>query len=93
MDVHASPVELPELQEVLRTFQLRFRRPKSYQALERYAPWLLTELPHKHCDMLAQDVSGSSEQRLQEFLTKMQWDEEDLNPAAGPKAECLVLLC
>jgi SRSO17 transposase len=79
MDVHASPAELPELQEFLAGFQVRFRRPEGREALERYATGLLTELPNKNCDTLAQAVPGTSAQRLQEFLTNMQWDEEDLN--------------
>jgi SRSO17 transposase len=79
MDVHASPVELPELQEFLAAFQVRFRRPEGRKALERYTTGLLTALPNKNCDTLARAVPGSSEQRLQEFLTNMQWDEQDLN--------------
>src|ERR671916_3399925 len=79
MDVQASPAELPELQEFLASFQVRFRRPEGREALERYTTGLLTELPHKNCDTLAQAVPGTSEQRLQEFLTNMQWDEADLN--------------
>src|SRR5918992_4257612 len=79
MDVQASPAALPELQEFLGAFQVRFRRPEGRKALERYTTGLLTELPNKNCDTLAQAVPGSSEQRLQEFLTKMPWDEEDLN--------------
>jgi SRSO17 transposase len=79
MDVHASPAELPELQAFLGAFQVRFRRPEGREALERYTTGLLTELPNKNCDTMAQAVPGTSAQRLQEFLTKMQWDEEDLN--------------
>jgi SRSO17 transposase len=79
MDVHASPAELPELKEFLGAFQVRFRRPEGRQALERYTTGLLTELPNKNGDTLAQAVPGTNAQRLQEFLTKMQWDEEDLN--------------
>lgn len=79
MDVQASPAELPELQEFLASFQVRFRRPEGREALERYTTGLLTELPNKNCDTLAQAVPGTSEQRLQEFLTNMPWDEEDLN--------------
>src|ERR671925_1439882 len=79
MDVHASPAELPELKDFLGAFQVRFRRPEGGQALERYTTGLLTELPNKNCDTLAEAVPGTSEQRLQEFLTNMQWDEEDLN--------------
>jgi SRSO17 transposase len=79
MDVHASPAELPELREFLGSFQVRFRRPEGAEALERYTTGLLTELPNKNCDTMAQAIPGTSEQRLQEFLTNMQWDEEDLN--------------
>src|SRR5919108_1466208 len=79
MDVHASPDELPELQAFLGAFQVRFRRPEGRAALERYTTGLLTELPNKNCDTIAQAVPGTSAQRLQEFLTNMQWDEADLN--------------
>jgi SRSO17 transposase len=79
MDMHASPDELPELNEFLGNFQVRFRRPEGTESLERYTIGLLTELPNKHCDTIAQAVPGTSEQRLQEFLTNMHWDEEDLN--------------
>jgi SRSO17 transposase len=79
MDVHAGPAELPELHEFLASFQVRFRRPEGRRALERYTMGLLTEVPNKNCDTLAQAVPGTSEQRLQAFLTNMQWDEEDLN--------------
>jgi SRSO17 transposase len=79
MDVHASPATLPELEEFLAPFQVRFRRPEGAEALERYLTGLLTELPNKNCDTLAQAVPGTSEQRLQEFLTNMQWAHDDLN--------------
>jgi SRSO17 transposase len=79
MDIHASPAPLPELEEFLSAFQVRFRRPEGEEALERYLTGLLTELPNKNCDTLAEAVPGTSEQRLQEFLTNMQWDETDLN--------------
>lgn len=79
MDVQTSPAVLPELQEFLSAFQVRFRRPEGRHALERYTTGLLTELPNKNGDTIAQAVPGTSAQRLQEFLTNMQWDEEDLN--------------
>jgi len=79
MDIHASPASLPELDEFLATFQVRFRRPEGKAALERYLTGLLTELPNKNCDTMAEAVPGTNEQRLQEFLTNMQWDEQDLN--------------
>jgi SRSO17 transposase len=79
MDIHASPASLPELDEFLATFQVRFRRPEGKAALERYLTGLLTELPNKNCDTMAEAVPRTNEQRLQEFLTNMQWDEQDLN--------------
>jgi SRSO17 transposase len=79
MDIHASPSTLPELEEFLSTFQARFRRPEGKAALERYLTGLLTELPNKNCDTMATAVPGTSEQRLQELLTNMHWDEQDLN--------------
>jgi hypothetical protein len=79
MDVYASPAELPELQEFLGSFRVRFRRPEGAHTLERYMRGLLTELPNKNCDTIAQGVPGTSEQHPQEFLTNMQWDEDDLN--------------
>jgi SRSO17 transposase len=79
MDVHASPESLAELQEFLGHFQVRFRRREGRAALERYTTGLLTELPNKNCDTMAQAVPATSQQRLQEFLTNMAWDEEDLN--------------
>jgi SRSO17 transposase len=77
--VHASLTELPELNAFLSAFQVRFRRPEGAAALERYMTGLPTELPNKNCDTMAQAIPGTSEQRLQEFLTNMQWDEHDLN--------------
>jgi SRSO17 transposase len=79
MDVHASLASLPELDDFLSTFKVRFHRPEAEAALERYLTGLLTELPKKNCDTMAQAVPGTHEQRLQGFLTTMQWDEEELN--------------
>ena len=67
------------MDDFLSTFKIRFRRPEAEAALERYLTGLLTELPNKKCDTMAQAVPGTHEQRLQGFLTTMQWDEEDLN--------------
>jgi hypothetical protein len=71
LDVHASPAELPELADFLGTFHVRFRRPEGAEALAHYMTGLLTELPAKNGDILAQAVPATSEQRLQEFLTNM----------------------
>ena len=79
MDVHASPALLPELDTFLSTFKVRFRRSEAQAALARYLTGLLTQLPNKNCDTMAQAVPGTHEQRLQGLLTTMQWDEEALN--------------
>jgi SRSO17 transposase len=86
--VHASQAELPELQEFLASFQVRFRRPEGAEALEQYLTGLLTELPHKHCNTMAPTVPGTSAQRLQECLTNMPWDDEELNRQRGAQDEC-----
>jgi hypothetical protein len=65
MDVHASPASLPELDAFLSTFKVRFRRSEARAALERYLTGLLTQLPNKNCDTMAQAVPGTHEQRLQ----------------------------
>ena len=79
MDVHASPASLPELDAFLSTFKVHFRRSEVRAALERYLTGLLTPLPNKHCDTLAQAVPGTHAQRLQGLLTTMNGDEEELN--------------
>jgi len=47
--------------------------------LERYLAGLLTGLPRKNCETMAEAVPGTNEQRLQEMLTNMWWDENGLN--------------
>jgi hypothetical protein len=79
MDLHGSPPALPQWREFSSAFQVRFRRPEGAKALECCTTGLLTELPNKNCDMMAQAIPGIREQRLEEFLTNMQWDEDDLN--------------
>jgi SRSO17 transposase len=79
MDVNASPAALPELDAFLSTFKVRFGRSEARAALERYLTGLLTELPNKNCETMAQAVPDTHEQRLQGFLTTLQWDEEELN--------------
>src|SRR5919202_7047860 len=70
---------LPELAEFLAPFRVHFQRSEGPQTLERYLTGLLTELPNKNCDTIAQVVPGTSEQRLQGLLTTIDWDEDDLN--------------
>jgi SRSO17 transposase len=58
---------------------MHFKRRESQEASERYLTGLLNEHPNKNCDTMAEVVPGTSEQRLQGFLTSMAWDEMDLN--------------
>ena len=71
LHIHASPATLPELDDFLSTFNLKFRRSEGKVTLERDLTGLLTELPNKNCDTMATAIPGTSEQRLQEFLTKV----------------------
>jgi SRSO17 transposase len=79
MDIHASPASLPERDEFLAPFQVRFRRPEGEAAFERSLTGLRTELPNKHCATMAEAVPGTSAQRLQELRTNRQGEEQDLN--------------
>lgn len=70
---------MPELAEFLANFQVRFAKPKRRAVLERYVTGLLTEHPHKNCETLAEVVPGTNSQQLNNLLTEMVWDQEDLN--------------
>jgi SRSO17 transposase len=70
---------LPELAAFLRPFHVQFARSEGAHALDRYLTGLLTELPNKNCDTMAQAVPDTSEQQLQGLLTSMLWNEADLN--------------
>src|ERR1700752_4152470 len=79
MDVHASPAAWPAWQTCLSAFQVRFRRPEGRAALERSTTGLRTEGPTKNGETIAQAVPGTTAQRVQECLTNLPWEEEDLN--------------
>jgi SRSO17 transposase len=70
---------MPELAAFLEPFHVHFARSEGPHALERYLTGLLTNLPNKNCQTIADDIPGTSEQCLQGLLTAMAWDEEDLN--------------
>ncbi len=70
---------IPELDEFLSDFRIRFQRREGRTAMERYLTGLLTEHPNKNCDTLAAVVPGTSEQQLQGLLTQMAWDAQALN--------------
>ena len=70
----ASPEPLPELATFLEPFAPLFRRHTSRDSMERYLTGLLTDLPHKTCDTIADVIAGTSVERLQHLLTDAAWD-------------------
>lgn len=70
---------MPELAEFLGQFQVRFAKPKRSSVVERYVTGLLTEHPNKNCQTMAEVVPDTNEQQLNNLLTEMHWEEEDLN--------------
>src|SRR5215469_14138170 len=77
----ASPEPLPELATFLEPFAPLFRRHTSRESMERYVTGLLTDLPHKTCDTIAEVVAGTSVERLQHLLTDAAWDPPALDEA------------
>jgi SRSO17 transposase len=69
----------PDLADFLRPFRVQFPRSEGPHALDRYVTGLLTDLPNKNCDTIAQAVPDASAQQLQGLLTAMAWDHDDLN--------------
>ncbi|GHO62683.1 hypothetical protein KSC_015750 [Ktedonobacter sp. SOSP1-52] len=77
----ASPEPLPELAAFLEPFAPLFRRHTSRDSMERYLTGLLTDLPHKTCDTIADVVAGTTVERLQHLLTDAAWDPLELDEA------------
>jgi SRSO17 transposase len=77
----ASPEPLPELVTFLEPFAPLFRRHTSRDSMERYLTGLLTDLPHKTCDTIADAIAGTSVERLQHLLTDAAWDPLQLDEA------------
>lgn len=75
----ASPEPLPELATFLEPFAPLFRRHTSRDSMERYVTGLLTDLPHKTCETMAEVVAGTSLERLQHLLTDAAWDPLELD--------------
>jgi SRSO17 transposase len=70
----ASPQPLPELASFLEPFAPLFRRHTSRESMQRYLTGLITDLPHKTCDTIADVIAGTSVERLQHLLTDAAWD-------------------
>jgi SRSO17 transposase len=64
-----SPDPLPELAAFLEPFAPLFRRATSCRSLERYVTGLLTDLPRKNCETIAQAVANTELSHLQHLLT------------------------
>ncbi len=47
--------------------------------MERYVTGLLTDLPHKTSDTIADVIAGTSSERLQHLLTDAAWDPLQLD--------------
>ena len=77
----ASPEPLPEMTTFLEPFAPLFRRHTSRDSMERYLTGLLTDLPHKTCETIADVIAGTSVERLQHLLTDAAWDPLELDEA------------
>lgn len=74
-----SPDPLPELAAFLAPFAPLFRRATSRRSMERYITGLLTDLPRKKCETIAQAVAATSLEQLQHLLTDAAWAPLALN--------------
>jgi len=75
----ASTEPLPDLAEFLAPFADHFLRSEGRDTLERYSTGLLSDLPRKNGDTIAEAIPGTNAQRSQELLTRIQWDATALN--------------
>jgi SRSO17 transposase len=69
MNKNRVPKASPELAAFLEPFAPLFRRHTSRESMERYLTGLLTDLPHKTCETIADVIAGSTSERLQHLLT------------------------
>src|SRR5258708_34226639 len=88
----ASPQPLPELVTFLEPFAPLFRRHTSRDSMERYLTGLLTDLPHKTCDTIADAIAGTTLERLQYLLTEAAWNPLELDKACAKRLLSLHLV-
>ena len=72
--VKAGLKPLADLATFLEPFGSLVRRAQSRHALERYTTGLLADLRRKTASDLGRVVAGTNGQRLQELLTRTEWD-------------------
>ena len=92
MKVVAASEPLPELSEFLAPYAHHFVRSETRENLERDMTGHLSDIPRKNGDTIAQAVPQTSEQRLQELLTRCVWDEAALNTQRGKQMRDTVRL-
>lgn len=80
---------MPKLAEFLAPFRVHFAQGPSAGVLDRYVTGLLTEHPNKNCQTLAEVVPNTNDQSLNNLLTDMAWDEQDLNRQRVQKMSAL----
>ena len=75
----AGPEPLSELEKFLAPFSRLVHRAESRHALERYATGLLSDLQRKTASDMGRSLPGTNSQRLQEFLTRTEWDWREMD--------------
>jgi SRSO17 transposase len=79
MVLKASTEPLPELAEFLAPFAHHFQRSEGRGDLERYSTGLLSDIPRKNGDTIADAIPGTNAQKTQELLTRIVWDQAAFN--------------
>ena len=75
-----APIEpLPDLAAFLAPFDHHFQRSEGRADLERYSIGQRSDLPRKNGDTIGAAVAGTNAQRIQELLTRIQWDASTFN--------------
>jgi len=75
----AGAEPLDDLGRFLAPFAVLLRRAESRNALERYATGLLSDVGRKTASDLGRSLPGTNGQRLQELLTRTNWDARELD--------------
>lgn len=88
----ASTEPLPELAEFLAPFAHHFQRSEGRGDLERYSTGLLSDIPRKNGDTIPEVIPGTNDQKIQELLTRIVWDQAAFNAQRVERMRDEVLL-
>lgn len=77
--VKAGAEPLDDLAAFVAPFGRLFRRAESREALERYATGLLSDVARKTAAEMGRRIPRTSDQRLQEFLTRTAWEAREMD--------------